>query len=385
MTAAVRRAPLGATRLELIALVQFLGTGMLLSGVPRYLREELGASRTAVGIATTIFFVGALAVRPALGRALDRYGRRRFFRWSLAGLTILTIGLELSSTVVAVGALRLVQGAFGAAFYTSIATMTADVAPPDKRGSAVGRLSFATYLGFVFGPLIADVVIPFGFSALWAVVTVAMAGALTLAWSHPETRPELAPGEVRSRPPLIHPAVIRPGLAQAAVSFALSATTAFSPEFAGFVGIDRPGTLFSAYAVTVLFVRVPAGRASDRLGAHVVAIPALALGAVALVVLSQARAPWWAYLAMGVVGIGMGAVFPAMTALAVDRAPPAERGAALGSFLAFNDIGQALAGPLAGVASDAGGIRWAFGLPAIVVAGGFLVALGLRPRRSAAG
>jgi MFS family permease len=368
-----------------IALVQFLGTGMLLSGVPRYLREDLGGSRTAVGIATTIFFVGALAVRPALGRALDRYGRRRFFRWSLAGLTVLTVGLEFTTSVVAVGGLRLVQGAFGASFYTSIATMTADVAPADKRGSAVGRLSFATYLGFVFGPLISDVVIPFGFSTLWLVVTGFMAAALALAWTHPETRPELAPGEVRQRPPLIHPAVIRPGLAQAAVSFGLSAVTAFSPEFAGFVGIERPGTLFSAYAITVLFVRVPAGRASDRLGAHVVAIPSLALGAVALAVLSQARAPWWAYLAMAVVGLGMGAVFPAMTALAVDRAPAAERGAALGSFLAFNDIGQALAGPMAGIAADAGGIRWAFAMPAIVVAAGFVVALGLRPRPSPAG
>jgi MFS family permease len=72
--------------------------------------------------------------------------------------------------------------------------------------------------------------------------------------------------------------------------------------------------------------------------------------------------------------------------LAVSDAPDADRGAALGTFLSFNDLGNAVAGPAVGAIADAAGFRWAYGTPAIValIGVGFVIALARRAQRPVA-
>lgn len=79
--------------------------------------------------------------------------------------------------------------------------------------------------------------------------------------------------------------------------------------------------------------------------------------------------------------MGFGASFPALTAIAAQGAPDAARAAALGTFLSFNDLGSALAGPLVGAIAEHLGFRWVYGAPALVAVAGAAVVTTLLPGR----
>jgi MFS family permease len=375
------------TRLDFVVGCQFMAIGMTLGAVPRFLREELGASRGKVGLATTIFFLSAILARPLIGRLIDTLGRRRFLLGAIAAMAVLSIGFEVAGSWQAVAVLRFLGGAFGAAAYTSMAAMASDAADPGRQASAIARLSFLVYVAFVIGPLVVDRLVPLGFTTTWAVITATHALAFLFALRQPETlsatsaaAAAAATGPSGSRRRLIHPAVVFPGLAMIASSFSFGTVAAFAPEFAEAVGIasTAKGSLFAVFAFAVLVVRTWTGRLADRRGPLSVAIPGLCIGGVGLTILALAPNPAVAYIGIALVGSGTGSTYPALSSFAISRVGTHERGSALAGFLMFNDIGQAASGPVSGFVSEAAGLRWVFGVPALVTVAGVVVALRLQ-------
>ena len=378
-----RPAVSAATRRWLDAAVafNFLAIGILLAAVPRYVREELGGSSAAVGTATTIFFAAALVTRPFVGRAMDRVGRRVFLVWPLLAMAVLAVGMELAHVVWAVIAVRLLQGVFGSTFYTACAVVATDLAPPDQRASAVARLSLMIYLGFAFGPFLGEFLFDRGDRFPWLAAAVLHLVALVAAGRVPETLRKRT-GVEAPRPSMrqMRRVVLRPGLAQLCAGLGYSCVVAFLPSYSREIGIGSSGALFFTYACSALVVRVFSGRLADRFGYVAVAVPGMAVFAIGHLLMAVAWAAWIPFVAIAMLGIGFGAVFPALTALAVARAPDEQRGAVLGVFLSFNDLGNAIAGPAVGAIADAAGFRWGYGVPAIVAGVGVMVAISLRQR-----
>ena len=367
-------------RLDLAVATNFLAIGILLAAVPRYVKEELGGSTAAVGTATTIFFAAALVTRPLVGRAMDRIGRRPFLTWPLVAMALLALGLEFAAAVWAVVLVRLLQGAFGSTFYTACAVVSTDIAPPEQRASAVARLSLMIYLGFAFGPFIGEFLFDRDVHWPWIACAVLHGFAALVAWGLPETRRAAGAGAVHSRPSMraLQRVVLRPGVAQLTAGLGYSCVVAFLPSYSREIGLGSSGALFFTYACSALAVRVFSGRLADRFGYVAVAVPGMVVFGVGHVLMAVAWASWVPFPAIAMTGIGFGVVFPALTALAVDRAPDEQRGQVLGVFLSFNDLGNAIAGPAVGAIADAAGFRWGYGVPAIVVAVGAWVAFGLR-------
>lgn len=365
----------------------FLAIGVLLSAVPRYVKEELGGSSAAVGTATTIFFAAALLTRPVVGRAMDRVGRRPFLTWPLLAMALLAIGMEAAHAVWAVVLVRLLQGAFGSTFYTACAVVSTDLAPPEQRASAVARLSLMIYLGFAFGPFLGEFLFDRGSQWPWLVCAGLHLLAFATSQRLPETLRERR-GTDQPRPSMrsLRRVVLRPGVAQLCAGLGYSCVVAFLPSYSREIGLGSSGALFFTYACSALLVRVFSGRLADRFGYVAVALPGLLVFGLGHLLMAVAWAEWVPFPAIAMTGIGFGAVFPALTALAVDRAPDEQRGQVLGVFLSFNDLGNAVAGPAVGAIADAAGFRWGYGVPAIVAGLGLGVALGLRtpPDRSVA-
>jgi MFS family permease len=379
-----------ARRLDLVVLLNFLGIGILIAEVPRYLHDELRAGRGAVGSATTLFFLAALIARPFVGRAIDRVGRRRFVIWPLPLLAVAAASFELTTSVVSVAGLRFLQGLVGACFFTSSATMAADLAPPERRASAIARLSFNIYIGFVVGPLAADLLIDHGHG--WARMTAAglhLAG-WALAVGLPESRQPQAPpvaggaADLPARVRSFQPAVVRPGVALLSVAFGFASIAAFAPEYAERLGIARPGTLFAVYAAAVMASRSVTGPLADKIGSIRVALPAIGVGALGLLLMALSNQPALSYVGIALVGCGSGSTFPALSSFAISRVTDAERGTAMSSFLMFNDLGQALSGPLVGFIAQQAGFRWVYGIPAAVAVLGALALVAPSPRRQPA-
>lgn len=353
-----------ARRLDVVVLTNFLALGILVSAVPRFLHQVLQADRFYTGLATTIYFVAALLVRPFIGAAVDRVGRRPFLLYPPGFVAALTLGYLATDSIAGVAALRFAAGGLAALFFTSVALAATDIAAADRRTQALGRQSVMTYTGFTLGPLVADVLIDRSWKLVWIVPALLHLATSFVAISIPETRVSTA--AVSSGRPGFDRRVMRPAIAVMTANFSFSTIVAFLPEFSERLGVSRPGLLFGVYAVSVLLVRAGTGAIADKMGPARFTVPALALGCVGLALLAIAQEPWHAFVAIAIVGGSLGSTFPAATAASLQRVGTEDRGKAMGTTLAFGDVGQASAGPLVGFLSTQFGFRWVYGIPSFL-------------------
>ena len=364
-------------------LFQFIALGMFLVNIPLLVTEELGGSRRAAGLAVGSFAITALLARPWVGRQLDHRGRKPFLFMSPVVLVISAIGLANAPAVWAVVGLRLFQGFSAAGFYTGAASMATDLAGHEHRARYIARISVFLYAGFTIGPNLAEALISGpGFGWAWAAAAASAATAAVLVLTLRETSPVVTSGV--APPPtshgLLHPAAVGPGVVLLGVAVGYTSVTAFSALFAREIGMKSSGAMFAAFAATILGVRLFSGRLADRHGRFRVAFPGLVLAAFGLTVLATLPRPVPALVGVALYGAGFALVFPALTALAADRAPESERGAALGTFTAFFDVATATSGALIGAIADARGFSTAWGTTAVLalVSAALLVRLHVR-------
>ena len=348
---------------------QFVALGMFLVTIPLLVTEELDGSNRAAGLAVGSFAVTALIARPWVGRQLDRRGRKPFVLMAPLVLLISSIGLANAPNLGAVIGLRLFQGLAAAGFYTGAASMATDLAGTERRAHYIARVSLFLYGGFTVGPNLAEWLIDSrSFGWAWAAAATAAAisaGFVLLVPESAPARPADTPAPT-GRARILHPAAIGPGVVLLGAAVGYTTITAFSALFAREIGMKSSGAMFAAFAITILGVRVVSGRLADRYGRFRVAFPGLLAGAAGLGILATVPAPWLALIGVGLYGAGFAFLFPALMALAADRAPEAERGAALGTFTAFFDVATATSGALIGAVVDARGYGTAWGLTSVL-------------------
>lgn len=372
-------------------LFQFVALGIYLSAIPLFVTQGLGGSRAAVGLAVGAFSVAAVLLRPLVGQGLDRRGRRPFLLAAPVILLLTSAGFLLASSVAAVVALRFVQGSAGAFYYTAAATVATDIAPVERRADYVARFSLFLYGGLAIGPALGEALVRGGYDRAWIVGGGCALATLAVTACIRETAPrqDLRRAVDRADRPgfrFLHPAAVGPGLVILTAAVGYTTITTFSPLYARHIGMSSSGPLYTTFALTVLGVRLVAGRLADRHGRVTVALPGMAVAAVALGLLALQPSPALAFVGVGGFGAGFALVFPALMALTVDRVADAERGAAVGSFTAFFDIGASGGSYAAGAIADRTGFAGGFGLPAVLCAGGFavLARLGRRVRAESA-
>jgi MFS family permease len=176
-------------------LAYFLALGTVLPVVPQYVEDRLGGGDVSVGIAVGSLFVGAVLLRPYVGRLGDRLGRRVLI---IFGAAVVAVSIALYGTVESLAFLvgaRLLTGVGEAAFFVGAATMITDLAPPHRRGEAISYWSVAVYGGLAFGPVIGEAVLDGeGFGATWVVASLLAVLSTVLAVCTREVaRPEAAP------------------------------------------------------------------------------------------------------------------------------------------------------------------------------------------------
>jgi len=377
-------------------LFEFLALGVFLVSLPLFLSDELGASSATIGLTVGAFSVSAVVLRPVVGRQADRRGRLRFLMAAPVILLLSSGGLALADSVIAVVGLRMFQGVAGACFYTAGATIATDLAPVERRAEYLGRFSLFIYSGFAVGPLLADrLVHAYGFGAAWAAAATFAIAAFVAARRVGETNavggftgapvsPEKPPVEVvRAKIRMFHPASIGPGLVLTMAATGYNSITVFSPLYAR--SIDAPAGLFYlVFALTIIGVRALAAGVADRRGRVAVAAPGMAASAVGLALLASTPPAPLALAGVAVFASGFAVVFPALMALTDDGAPLGERGEALGSTVAFFDIGAWLGGYTVGAVADAAGFGAGFAVPATLCVLGTALVLRLGGRQTAA-
>jgi len=328
-------------------LAYFLALGVVLPVVPQYVEDELGGGSLAIGIAVGALFVGAVLLRPYVGRLGDRTGRRLLivFGAAIVAVSVFLYG-AVESLPFLVGA-RVLTGLGEAAFFVGAATMITDLAPESRRGEAISYWSVAVYGGLAFGPVIGEAALERGYGAVW--ITAGLLATLATALSC-FTREVERPtsDEDLGKEPIVNRAAIGPGAVLFSGLIALAAFSAFVPLYADDVGLDSPDVVFLLYGCFVLVVRIFGARIPDSLGGRVAGASALLCTATGMAIMAA-----WSTtpgLLLGTVFLAAGAslLYPALLLLALGAAPETQRGSVVGTFSSFFDLSQGLGSLIVG-------------------------------------
>ncbi|MDX6656674.1 MAG: hypothetical protein QOH62_1467, partial [Solirubrobacteraceae bacterium] len=129
--------------------------------------------------------------------------------------------------------------------------------------------------------------------------------------------------------------------------------------------------------------RLIAGRLPDTLGPLRAAAAAGCAEAVGLALLALAHSLPVALAGGIVMGWGFSLLFPSLALVAISSIPEHRRGAALGTFTAFFDVGFGLGAPMAGAVASLAGYPAAFWVASAAAAAGVLTVALLGGRRGA--
>jgi predicted MFS family arabinose efflux permease len=346
--------------------VMFSSFMLLLAILPVYLKDDLGGGDSEVGLIIGVFAFAALVPRPFIGREIDRGGSKRFL---LAGAMIFSISSLLylrADTIPLLLGVRILHGLGMACFHTAAFAFIAELAPPTRRGEAMGlwglMSTFSTAIAPYIGLTISDAL---NIQAVFVVSAVCSLSALGLIAFVREPEREQSVS-VRQPGGLFEPSVLTPAIIVLLFTFVYGAVQSFIILYAEQREIGRAGLFFTAFAAAVLVSRLFGGRFADRYGRWAVVLPALAVGIASLLVLARADNLPLLLLTGALWGLSFGAVHPALTALAIDLVPPERRGAGMATFTSAFELGIGSGSILMGLVAAAAGYSTMFLVCAIL-------------------
>jgi MFS family permease len=141
------------------------------------------------------------------------------------------------------------------------------------------------------------------------------------------------------------------------------------------LAVAEIGILAAAYPAVWGLAQIGTGALSDRIGRKGLIVAGMLLqgGAIALIAVASTFGVW--LLAAALLGLGTAMVYPTLLAAVADVADPTWRGAAVGVYRLWRDLGFAVGAVVAGILADRAGIPFAIGVIAVLTAASGLVVL----------
>jgi MFS family permease len=352
--------------------------GVTLPVLPHYVKGPLDGGDLAVGIVSGAFAVTGLASRPFAGRFADSRGRKLAVMLG-AGLQVIAAALYfVPAGIPGLIVSRFFLGAGEGFVYTAGSAWVVDLAPPERRGRIIGWYGLAIWGGLSLGPLVGSLIQHAGgFNAVWAVALAAPLLGAGIAMRIPESfRPHS--GE-KARGPLISREALRPGLAFSCGTFGYAVVAAFIVLHLDARGVGNGTLAFTAFAATVVAVRLIGGGLPDRFGGARCAAAAGVVESLGLVTIALAHSLPVAALGAMAMGGAFAMLLPSLALLSLENVPIERRGATMGTLTAFFDLGVGIGSPIAGAVAAANGYGSAFAVAAVVALG--VTAISLRSAR----
>lgn len=316
--------------------------------------QRMGASPIVIGAVMAAFPFGATIIRPLVGLNIDRLGRKLFLLSGLSIFMVATVGYIWTTSAALALLLRTVHGFGWSGCTTSIGTLTADIAPEQRRGELIGYAGAMSTIAGAVAPVAGFAAVEhWGFPSMFAIALGVLLLSFIAATQIREAAPERTPAVHRG---WLEALVVRESLVPAAsmslLGFSRGSVIAFLALYAREVGLENPGYWFGLYAVAVVVSRPIVGPISDRRGRRVIIIPCFVLTLAGMVLLSLANSAEWLLFAAVLIGFGYGAVHPTLMTLAFDLAPYERRGMTMAQFHLFYDLAIGLGSVIPGIILD---------------------------------
>ncbi|MCI0475845.1 MAG: MFS transporter [Anaerolineales bacterium] len=321
--------------------------------------KELGASAVEIGGLFSALALVPVVVRPFLGRALDRWGRRPFLLLGLGGYVAAMIVFCLSNTVALLTTARFIQGLGQAFLWLAAITIVADVASATGRGRDFGQIDEGVNRGALIGTALgfAAIFTLAGFKLkltqawfwLFLAYTIPALIAFAIAWRGiGETRPDA------TRAPIVKRPFSRQLVALMGIVFATGASSAMVwPLLMIFLqdhlhaDIRALGFAYLPAALISSFLPSRLGHIADRWGRKLPMIGGLIVGALASALIPHLGSLVALAILWAVESASYAAATPAERAFVADIAGQDVRGSSYGLYTFAYFLGAAV-GPLAG-------------------------------------
>ncbi len=134
-------------------LLQTLDTTNATMALP-YMRSSLSAGPDQITWVLSSYVVMAAIMTAPVGWIAKRFGRRRFFIFTMAGFTLCSMACGLATSLTQIVIFRMLQGAFGAALIPLSQSTLLDIYPTEQRGAALSIWGIGVMVGPVIGPSI---------------------------------------------------------------------------------------------------------------------------------------------------------------------------------------------------------------------------------------
>ena len=354
----------------------YLAVGLPLPVIPLFVHDKLGFSSLIVGLAIGIQFLATVLTRGYAGRLTDHHsGKRSALQGAavcaLGGLLYLVAAMPglspaISLAIIVVG--RLAAGFGESQFVTGCVSWSIASVGPQRAGMSMSWTGIAMFAALAIGaPIGMALYQAYGLEAAMVACIVAPLVAAVIAFREVSYT---SPAGRRLPFVSVIGQIWREGLGLMLQGVGLSGLTAFASLYFVARNWGHAGLVMTAFGIGFIVVRVVLGSLPDRMSGYRVALWSLLVEAVGQAMLWGAPYEIVALAGALVTGLGCALVFPALGVEALKRVLPANRGSAMGAFVAFLDIACGLSGPAAGA------IAGQFGYAAVYLFGVVCALLG---------
>lgn len=371
--------------LTAIAFAVAVGFGVVAPAIPVYARQ-FGVGRTAAGAVISAFAFMRLVSALGSGRLVNRIGERLVLA---AGIGIVAVSSALAGLAQSYLQLLVLRGAGGvgsAMFTVSAISLLLRVSEPEQRGRATGMWQSGFLIGAIAGPAIGGPLTDISLRAPFFVyaVTLAVAGAIGLAFLGRPTLHDVEHSADSADPPVTLPQALRVSGYRAALATNLGngwslfgVRSSLIPLFVT-EGIGASGTWigigFFVSAAAQGGLLLWAGGFADRVGRRPAMIIGAGIGTVSMLAVALHDSLALYVVAMGLFGVGSAFLSVAPSATVGDVAA-GRGGTVVAAFQMSADLGAVIGPLVAGWLADDYSFGAAFGVTAAVLAGGLLTAV----------
>jgi len=342
---------------------------LMLSVTPLY-AAAAGAGSAGAGLVTGELMLGTVAAELVASMAMRRFRYRTLLVAGAALMGIPALALLGGAPLPVVAAVSAVRG-FGFGLCSVVmATLTAMLLPPQRRGEGLGVYgvvdSLPTVVALPGGVWLAD---RYGFTAVvFLTAAAALVPVAAFRWlpgtADPGTTEE--PADAGLFAGLRQAGEMRLALIFGATTVAGGVIVSFLPLAAGVpAGTVALGLLVQALTATI--GRWWAGRWGDRHGPAGLLVPGLAIAAAGMIALIWLRSPAAVLAGMALFGTGFGIIQNATLTLMMDRVPAAGLGTASAVWNLAYDAGYGAGPAVFGLFAGRTGYPAAFALTGLLM------------------
>jgi MFS family permease len=350
----------------------FLVFYSLLTVLPLYVIDELQGTEGQAGLATTIFLLSAIIVRPFSGKIIELLGKRKTLIISVLFFGISSFIYFWVNDFYLLMGLRFFHGIWFSISSTVLVAIAADMIPPHRKGEGLGYFAMSMNLAVVVGPFISLALIqwiPYTilFLGLAFVIVIGFICSFAIQVME-EDVVETRESRRLTFKDLVEVKAIPIALVGFLTSFAYSGIMSFISVYAKSIGLFESVSLFFVvFAAAMLLSRPFTGRLFDQSGPDAVVYPSLFIFAIGLILLSVTHSVSLLLIAGTLIGLGYGALLPSFQTVSIQAAPKKRTGHATATFFIFYDLGIAVGSFVLGVVSSQIGFSTLYIICAVVV------------------